>query len=417
MNINAIAIDSSKIFVGTSTGVFLSINNGSNWTDVSKGLAYGLDVYALGARGNYIFAAGGSGGVFRSSDNGTSWTAVNSGMYNGYVNYMAVYDTTIFVDAGQGSFYTSTNDGTNWNYYSYTNDLLSTLGFVVHSTTKGTSIFVGSNGGLFRSTDNCTSWTRVGFMDTTIRGFAFSDTNFFAGTAVGAFLSTNNGASWTEIGLKNIYVGAFVVSPNDTGGTNIIAGTSNGIYLSSNNGTNWVQVKSGINIASLAFSGKNIFASTWSDGIFLSTNNGATWAAFNTGLTNDPNCVPALAVSGTNIYAGVTNGGGVWRRPLSETVSVDKLSTDLPTHFSLDQNYPNPFNPATTISFTLPSKSFVSLKVFDILGREVATIISEEMSAGSYSRQWNAANMSSGIYFYRLQAGTFIETKKLVLLR
>jgi hypothetical protein len=96
---------------------------------------------------------------------------------------------------------------------------------------------------------------------------------------------------------------------------------------------------------------------------------------------------------------------------------VDKLSTDLPTHFSLDQNYPNPFNPATTISFTLPSKSFVSLKVFDILGREVATIISEEMSAGSYSRQWNAANMSSGIYFYRLQAGTFIETKKLVLLR
>jgi len=85
--------------------------------------------------------------------------------------------------------------------------------------------------------------------------------------------------------------------------------------------------------------------------------------------------------------------------------------------YSLTQNYPNPFNPTTTISFSLPSKSFVSLKVFDILGRDVASIISEEMSAGNYSRQWKADKMSSGIYFYRLQAGSFIETKKLVLLK
>jgi hypothetical protein len=71
----------------------------------------------------------------------------------------------------------------------------------------------------------------------------------------------------------------------------------------------------------------------------------------------------------------------------------------------LSQNYPNPFNPSTIISFTLPSKSFVSLKVIDVLGRAVATLVSDEMPAGNYSRQWNAANMSSGIYFYRVQAG------------
>jgi hypothetical protein len=88
-----------------------------------------------------------------------------------------------------------------------------------------------------------------------------------------------------------------------------------------------------------------------------------------------------------------------------------------PKKFMLSQNYPNPFNPATTISFSLAKSSFVSLKIFDLLGREVATIVSEEMSAGSYSRQWNAANMTSGIYFYRLQAGSFTETKKLILLR
>jgi hypothetical protein len=83
----------------------------------------------------------------------------------------------------------------------------------------------------------------------------------------------------------------------------------------------------------------------------------------------------------------------------------------------LEQNYPNPFNPSTSISFTLPSKSFVSLKVFDLLGREVATLVNEQKPAGTYTQKWNAANVSSGIYFYRLQADKFTETKKLVLLK
>ncbi|MEW6655066.1 MAG: T9SS type A sorting domain-containing protein, partial [Bacteroidota bacterium] len=88
-----------------------------------------------------------------------------------------------------------------------------------------------------------------------------------------------------------------------------------------------------------------------------------------------------------------------------------------PTHFNLEQNYPNPFNPATTISFSLPSKTFVSLKVFDALGREVSILVSEELPAGTYSSQWNASGLPSGVYFYRLQAGSFVDTKKLILLK
>jgi hypothetical protein len=88
-----------------------------------------------------------------------------------------------------------------------------------------------------------------------------------------------------------------------------------------------------------------------------------------------------------------------------------------PSYFRLNQNYPNPFNPTTTILFHLQSRSFVSLKIFDLLGREIATIVSEELLAGSYSKQWNAMNVPSGIYFYCLQAGTSIDTKKLVLLK
>lgn len=85
--------------------------------------------------------------------------------------------------------------------------------------------------------------------------------------------------------------------------------------------------------------------------------------------------------------------------------------------YVLGQNYPNPFNPATKITFTLPEKSFVTLNVYDALGREASNLVNGEMFPGTYSRQWNAAGLSSGIYFYRLEAGSFIETKKLVLLR
>jgi endoglucanase len=88
-----------------------------------------------------------------------------------------------------------------------------------------------------------------------------------------------------------------------------------------------------------------------------------------------------------------------------------------PVNYSLMQNFPNPFNPLTTISFDIPSRTFVSLKIFDLLGKEIASIVSEEMSTGTYSRQWNATNMPSGIYFYQLRAGSYTETKKLVLLR
>lgn len=98
-----------------------------------------------------------------------------------------------------------------------------------------------------------------------------------------------------------------------------------------------------------------------------------------------------------------------------------------PTQFELKQNYPNPFsalgrsasggNPVTTISYQLPHDSFISLKVYDITGREVATLVSQDLSPGQYSKQWNAAGIPSGIYFYRLQAGSFSETKKLIFLR
>ena len=90
-----------------------------------------------------------------------------------------------------------------------------------------------------------------------------------------------------------------------------------------------------------------------------------------------------------------------------------------PKQFSLNQNYPNPFNPSTSIQYAISSTQFVTLKVYDLLGREVATLVNEEKPAGSYNAQFtmNNVQLSSGIYFYKLQAGDFVETKKMTLLK
>ena len=88
-----------------------------------------------------------------------------------------------------------------------------------------------------------------------------------------------------------------------------------------------------------------------------------------------------------------------------------------PVNYILYQSYPNPFNPSTNISFSIPKKSYIILKVFDIIGREVETLANQELSAGNYTRQFFAYKLPSGIYFYRLQAGAFTQTKKFILLK
>ncbi|MCX6120305.1 MAG: FG-GAP-like repeat-containing protein [Ignavibacteriales bacterium] len=99
------------------------------------------------------------------------------------------------------------------------------------------------------------------------------------------------------------------------------------------------------------------------------------------------------------------------------SLSVELAALNVPTVFSLEQNYPNPFNPTTVIGYQLPKSSYVNLKIYNLLGCEIATLVNEQKSAGTYIYQWNAANRPSGLYFYRLQAGSFSETKKLILLK
>ena len=115
--------------------------------------------------------------------------------------------------------------------------------------------------------------------------------------------------------------------------------------------------------------------------------------------------------------------------PVSGSISIDgynwnlqtttgvELIDNLPGEYFLNQNYPNPFNPNTAINFSIPQTAFVSLKIFNSLGEEVETLVAEELNAGNYKYDWNAENLTSGVYFYKLQSGNFVETKKMILLK
>ena len=111
------------------------------------------------------------------------------------------------------------------------------------------------------------------------------------------------------------------------------------------------------------------------------------------------------------------NGEIVLHEPFCPLITAVPSGNSLPTNFVLNQNYPNPFNPTTTISYSVPKTSLVTIKVYDILGREVAVLVNEEKAGGNYEIKFNASNLSSGVYMYRFQAGTFIQSKKMLLLK
>jgi len=157
-----------------------------------------------------------------------------------------------------------------------------------------------------------------------------------------------------------------------------------------------------------------IYAATDS-GVFRSTNRGDTWTQINSGLTELSVKTFALDSAGS-LYAATTQGH-VFRSAKSVVSSVDETVGETPRSFSLEQNYPNPFNPSTTIQFSLLGSGHVTLKVFNVLGIEVATLMQEELRTGSYSIRWEPFDLPSGVYFCRLQVSGVIQTRKLILMK
>jgi len=150
-----------------------------------------------------------------------------------------------------------------------------------------------------------------------------------------------------------------------------------------------------------------------------------TWAEIEPMLTARRTHSACAVDEGIYVIGGITGGWGNLGQvsgkveaytPQSETSIINEESQNL-VNFLLFQNFPNPFNPSTTIKYSITKQSYVTLKVYDILGREITILVNEEKRAGNYEMNWNAAKLSSGVYFYKLKAGEFIQTKKMILMK
>ena len=142
--------------------------------------------------------------------------------------------------------------------------------------------------------------------------------------------------------------------------------------------------------------GVAMMAGLWTAGDFVPNGPPGQWICY----TGDPSTTPNTSSDWTDCILG-----------------VDDDIVSIPDKFSLAQNYPNPFNPTTTFTFSLPHSANVQLIVYDQLGQEVARVVGEQLTAGNYTVEWQAKDLPSGVYFYRLSAGEFVSTKKLVLMK
>ena len=414
----------------------LSTDLGSTWSRVlANGFQRQDDISCFAQIGTNLFAGSKGEGIYLlTSASTTNWTRINSGLTNSTVNALAVLGTNVFAGT-QGGVFLSTDNGTSWR--GVNNGLTNRT--VYSLVLSGTDLLAGTRGGIFRLSYNDTSWTKVnnGLTYTIVNSLVVKGPNIYAGTnSGGVFVSNNNGANWTKVndGMPNTIVQSLLAW-----GTDLYAGTSDGGV--------WKRPLSDIialvpQFYSSGMPFGNVKVGQSKDTTISILNGGSDTLKISTIVSSNAvfsarrtmmNIPPGQSLLDTLRFAPVVIGGAsgtllFYSNAASspDTVKVSGIaipatdveqSTGLPKVFALSQNYPNPFNPSTTLSFSLPSRSFVTLNIFDLLGREVASIVSEELPAGTYSRQWNAAKMSSGIYFYRLQAGSFTQTKRLVLLK
>lgn len=405
--------------------IILSQSISAQWTNPDLTLT-GRQILCF-ANKDLSVLSGTNGGLVRSTDGGSSWTNIGGGLP--YSNVRALlnvesYPFDLLAGMVSGRISMSTNYGDDFTAFPAESVQLPFLADINSILERGNSseFWVGTERGVYLLPQYYPLSTWIAINDglpsaeTKVRAIVEKDGEIFAGTNSGVFQL--NGFNWDEknAGLTNTNVTALT----SIGGY-LFAGTSQGsvggVYISSDNGNNWTLSLNDPWISSFLNVGSNIFAGSVGNGIWRSTNYGNSWSQINDGLGSGAYNVLSLGKDNQYIFAG-TIASSIWRRPLSQVVTGIEEETNLqPIEFSLEQNYPNPFNPSTIISFQLPISSQVTIKVYDVIGNEVAALVNEEKPVGSYEVKFDAAGLSSGIYFYTINAGGFVETKKMLLLK
>jgi len=477
----------TNVFAGTDAGVFLTTNNGVSWTAVNSGLpddpVYALAVSPPDSSGSgteNLFAGLYLGGVYRSTDNGAHWTAVNTGLKDTTVRAFTVgpRDSSgvaeLFAGTGGGVFL-STNNGTSWT--AVDSGVTNTDVWTLAVGSGGTNLFAGTDGGgVYLSTNNGTSWTQAnsglttGFVTTLIvdsAGHIFAGTwgdgVFSARPATGLTFTFSQG--WNMVSLQLNPVRGLAVTtlfPQASSSAFTYADSSYSLSGTFENGIGYwldfstpeTSVVLGTPLTSETLAvhqGWNMIGSVSEPipaGDIVSDTAGLTTSHFfsyNAGYFMSDTIQP-----GSGYWVKVSRDGHLILSPVPTGMPKNSaahriqiiMTNEMPppppggmslliphsiAEWKLEDAYPNPFNPTTNFEFRIASASggaFVSMKVYDELGREVATLVNEVKPPGEYTVKWNAGSCSSGVYFCRLEATSvstpaqrFVGVKKLLLLK
>jgi photosystem II stability/assembly factor-like uncharacterized protein len=467
---NIVINNVGDIFVGSyGWGIWKSTDNGNTWTQHNTGLHH-FDVRSMHITSNGIVCAGlNGGGIYKSADGGETWT--QQGISVGQVGKTAISPlngnlfAAMFSGETASGMSRSTDAGQSWQPI---NSGLTNLSIYSVAIKNDGVIFIGgAASSVHRSIDNGNTWVKA---DTGIQPHGDpieamtvdADGNIYAANYYGAHKSTNNGSSWVNIGgvggakaLAFNLLGDLFLASYGAGFWKLPAGDTTWINLTSNIGASWHWTMfigsndyiyaagkrsedNGETWITMAYTGSHgassyaensvghLFCGTFNfgSGAFRSTNYGDNWEAINSGFPTEGYIdIRSIAIDSDDyLYAGTLKYS--MYKTTTPTVTSVENEKRLQSTFYLEQNYPNPFNPSTVISYQLPVSSNVTLKVYDILGNEITTLVDEYKPAGRYEVEFNAIshsggvrNLASGVYFYKLRAGEYISTRKMILIK
>ncbi len=391
-------------------------------------------VWTMEPEGEGTFLVGTWGGNIYRTDSAKTWTLLNENQMDSVTYIWAIKklsDGKIFVGTERG-VYASFDNGKTWSKTGFTNGDVRCLAF------DGKILYAGTWGdGLYKSDDEGKTWKKANnsIPKASVVGLTINKNGeLFIGTFdLGLFKSDDGGESVTQLNIEYPYIWSLGKSENGV----LYAGTyGNGLYSSADNGQTWGRefpVEANY-IYSIRTKGNKIYASSWEEGVFTgviksyqaksafpTVASGSTVEWYDMGLSGYGVSSVLPSNDGKYVYAG-TNEGEIYRAETSIT-KVEK-GGEVPSDFALVQNYPNPFGKktkaatsSTLIEYKIGHPAFVTLKIYDVLGREIKTLVKRNENPGIYKVSFNATNLPSGIYFYRLQAGKFVDVKKMIYLK
>lgn len=413
--------------------IFILCNTGSysQWTQQSSGTSAFLNSIGFDYNGTG-YACGYAGVIVKTTNLGANWILMPPTSSSYLYAVEVLTDLNVIFVGASGDIIKTTNGGTNWiHQVSNTTQILRGVSFA----TTNVGVVVGDNGTIQLTSNGGTNWIHS-TMDFNGADNYYSvdlyntSAGWLCGYNSGAIIqkTTNSGALWVDqsTGLADHILRDIRFRNASTG---VAVGDGGYIVRTTNGGTNWLPVNSGltndlqsIDVGSHIFTNYTWYAAGFGGKVIKSTNDGATWVQLNSGTTNNLFEIDVLTATRDTVYA--CGGQGIiintWNGGSAPT-AITQNGNSIPSDFNLSQNYPNPFNPSTNISFSIPEKSMVTLEVYDMLGNKVSQLVKGEINLGKYTVQYNATGLSSGIYFYRLNAvGTkqeFSKTLKFMLVK